>query len=249
MSVYRSLIFREFRVTRRTVILRLILILLIVAVFILPLLMGVFSDPESGEAEDLFSLYLVLPLLAGTAGILASFDTGIYKSDVNTGWARYSCVLPVTARQKAGAMLAAKLILMAAAFVILLIAPAAVSAAKTEVHIRESFMITLNSYLAVFAAGLVISSVQLAFIIQARDKDSMKKLGIIAGVIGLGLFELASNVIPDMNNGEGVSESKIAALFRLLTKFRTTLVLAGVLAALFAVSFFITLKALGRREP
>ena len=248
MSVYRSLIFREFRVTRRTVILRLILILLIVAVFILPLLMGVFSDPEPGE-EDLFSLYMVLPLLAGTAGILASFDTGIYKSDVNTGWARYSCVLPVTARQKAGAMLAAKLILMAAAFVILLIAPAAVSAAKTEVHIREPFMITLNSYLAVFAAGLVISSVQLAIIIQARDKDSMKKLGIIAGVIGLGLFELASNVIPDMNNGEGVSESKIAALFRLLTKFRTTLVLAGVLAALFAVSFFITLKALGRREP
>lgn len=248
MSVYRSLIFREFRVTRRTVILRLILILLIVAVFILPLLMGVFSDPEPGE-EDLFSLYMVLPLLAGTAGILASFDTGIYKSDVNTGWARYSCVLPVTARQKAGAMLAAKLILMAAAFVILLIAPAAVSAAETEVHIRESFMITLNSYLAVFAAGLVISSVQLAIIIQARDKDSMKKLGIIAGVIGLGLFELASNVISDMNNGEGVSESKIAALFRLLTKFRTTLVLAGVLAALFAVSFFITLKALGRREP
>lgn len=251
MSLYRSLIFREFKVTRKTVILRFILILLCSAVLSFSFILSASVDDISpDEKVDMTSLYTILAMLSAATALLASFDTGIYKADINTGWARYSYVLPATAKQRTNSMFIIKLILFAAALVINMLNPLILGLLMSKGKMEELITVSLNSFLISFAVGFIITTVQQSVTIWAKDKESLKKLGVIAGIAGLAVYMGAESLLPESKDGKLVdSDGSISRLLNSLTGYKMTLIAAGALILLFSASYIITLKALERREP
>ena len=93
---YKALVYREWKIAKKFYVLRSILILLFVLLF------GgiiVFSTRAGVKADGvwLFFLYLIVLFIAVAIGE----NNGVYKSDVNVGWLRFSWALPLTACEKA----------------------------------------------------------------------------------------------------------------------------------------------------
>ncbi len=100
MEKYKSLLYREWKITKKFYLLRIVLLLLFTALLGGGMIYAVNVGVEVGGANDgawLFLLYLLVLFIAAASGE----DNGVYKSDVNSGWLKYSWALPVTAHEKA----------------------------------------------------------------------------------------------------------------------------------------------------
>ena len=114
MKMYRSLVYREWRLSRGHYILMTILFLLTETVFILPVLVEKQSLLEM-TAEELretkVSIAVIALFLAAIGGFMAGMNNRVHKADIASGWKRYSYVLPPTAKQRAASDLMMKLIM------------------------------------------------------------------------------------------------------------------------------------------
>lgn len=250
MKLYRSLIFRELKVTRKHYILIIALFLLMEVFMLLPWIISV-QDMYTAEEQDKMKLTAVFmgAIVSGIGGIAAGMNNGIHQADINSGWKRYSIVLPATPGQKAMADLLTRLcyIVMIGAFT---------GAFPLVVRVFTGHSVALpimDIYLGVSAVAMVFDAIYCGVLMIAKDKKELKKYGSIASAVCLALFIILPDFSGDTDGAEKFSDELFWENARRLTDAAGSwTALAGVtaaLAAVCAVYFFIMKKTYERREP
>lgn len=247
MKMYRSLVFRELRLTRKRYALMFILFVLLAAMFALPAFRDdiFFDDTTEAEKYIIVTLFTIIPAAIGS--FIAGSNNGVHKSDINTGWKRYSFTLPATPVQKAGADLIVKLIVFVL-FGIVAIAQVllygALGFGRTAAH-------TVNVFLAAGAVSLLFDTVYCGIIMLAKDKDELKLYVIFAAAAGLGLLTIIDKLTPSGGFSEdGAKNEMILKNFAdFVGSGSFTVIAAGAFIVMCAVYFIVMRKVHGRREP
>lgn len=105
MALYRSLVYRELKLTWKHYFLYLVLYSLMGLLFMLPFVMwgGGHFEEESGlsyeNGKSIIQMFAVFLALLGA--VTSGSTNNVQKMDINSGWKRYSYTLPVTAGEKA----------------------------------------------------------------------------------------------------------------------------------------------------
>ncbi len=250
MKLYRSLIFRELKLTRNRRLLMLLLFGLLSLLMLTPIMIGDRSEP--GEESPAEMVLLLVGTVALTGGVLAGANNGLQKADISVGWKRYSFVLPPTAKQQALSGLLVKLCyilffgLLSAGFAWL----------YTIAANYNAFGIMLNIYLGAVCAGMLFAVVYIYIIMFAKTKKDLGIIGAIASV-GTVLLLVALNVLTDLiklpeqpaEGGALISDEQFNRLMTALTSHKTTLCIFAAFAVLCAVYFFVLWRSHERREP
>lgn len=254
MKKYKSLIFRELKIVRKTHLSMLATMAGLMVMFVLATVFIVKKDLKEGETIEAFALmisYMCTMIMAA----MSADDNDILKSDIVSGWRRYSLALPLTALEKTAAKHVIKLMVIIIAMVISILFSATVAAVNgigMSPSVIFCFFITLDIF-------LIIGIIKETIISRAVDKKSLKKLGIIAGGVVIVILAVVE-FLPDSD-----SETKLKAIFSELEKSNSPAVLnnyidfitipdtAGFIGialafVIFALSFLITLKNNERRE-
>ena len=105
MKLYRSLVYRELKLTWKHYFLYLVLYSLMGLLFMLPLVLsgeGSFDKKSGLSYETGKSIIQMFAVLLALLGAVTSGSTNnVQKMDINSGWKRYSYTLPLTAGEKA----------------------------------------------------------------------------------------------------------------------------------------------------
>lgn len=256
MKLYTSLIYREWKLTRKRFLLRLILFLLLSLLMLTPIMVGGLLDPEEGANVELILFFVGSVSLTGS--LLAGTNNGIQKADISSGWKRYSFVLPPTAKQQALSDLLVKLCdilffgLLSGAFAMIYSIAANYNA----------FGIMLNIYLGAVCAVMLIDVAYSYIIMFAKTKKDLGILGV-AAFLGAGLilkvanlFSAGKEMLSDDNaaehsaKGSGlISEESFNRFMTTLLSENTTLYLVIAFAVLCALFFLVMWRSHERREP
>lgn len=97
MTKFRSLMYREWRVSRKTNIIKALFLILFTAMM-WGMVFSIMNDPSIAEEEKEFRIidYFVMCVSCMSIGIAISMGDENFKSDLNSGWLRYSYSLPIT---------------------------------------------------------------------------------------------------------------------------------------------------------
>ena len=257
MKLYRSLVYRELKLTRKRFLIMLVLFLLTGLLLLMPFLIGTADDPANAD-EDAFSvLFLCSATLAATGGVLAGTNNGILKADIASGWKRYAWVLPAKPVQSAVADVLVKL-LWAGVFGLLSAGFAALCLHLTSCNV---LLHTVNGFLLVTAATLVIDVVYTAIVSLAKSGKELTKFILIATGGTFALFVILSRVFDKMagtttigqtvDGGNLLTEAQQERLMQMIDFLGSgamTLIAAGILAAVCAIYFLVLRNAYERRE-
>lgn len=188
---YKSLLYREWKVSKKFYLLRIVLLLLFTALLggTVLFLMNASTGPEAeaGVAEALdwtliFFFYLLVLFMAAASGE----DNGVYKSDVSSGWLKYSWALPVTAHEKAVTKYVFRGILILAGTIYMFASVGAICAITGFAHMKTvvyAFFWCLDAILATYIVRDYI-------VMNAVDMKALKKMGNIAIIVFVIVFEL-----------------------------------------------------------
>ena len=256
MKLYTSLIYREWKLTRKRFLLRLILFLLLSLLMLTPIMVGGLLDPEEGANVELILFFVGSVSLTGS--LLAGTNNGIQKADISSGWKRYSFVLPPTAKQQALSDLLVKLCdilffgLLSGAFAMIYSIAANYNA----------FGIMLNIYLGAVCAVMLIDVAYSYIIMFAKSKKDLAVIGV-AAIHGAGLiikivdlFSSGTNLLNDNNlaeqpaeDGALISDAAFNRFVTALSSGKTTLCIVIAFAVLCALFFLVMWRSHERREP
>ena len=258
MKLYRSLIFRELKLTRKRFLLMLILFLLLAALMLTPIMLGGFPAPAEGEDAPVEMILLFVGTVALTGGFLAGTNNGVQKADISTGWKRYSFVLPTTAKQQALSDLLTKLCYIL--FFGLLSAGFAMIYTITADY--NAFGIMLNIYLGATCAVMLIDVVYSYIIMFAKTKKDLGILGVVA-FLGAGmilkvasLFSAGKDILSDdkvteqsADGGALISDEAFNRFVTNLSSGKTTLCIFAAFVVLCVLFFLVMWRSHERREP
>jgi hypothetical protein len=251
MKLYRSLVYRELKLTRKRFLLMLILFLLLALLMLTPIMLDGFSAPAEGEESPVETILLLVGTVTLTGGFLAGTNNGLQKADISAGWKRYSFILPPTARQQALSDLLTKLCyilffgLLSAAF-------AWIYSAAADYN---SFGIMVNIYLGAVCAVMLIDIAYSYIMMFANDKKQLRIFGVIAffgaGIIlrAVGLFTDGKPAEQSAEDGVLISEEAFNSFFAALSSGKTTLCAAAAFAVICALYFLVMWRSHERREP
>ncbi len=251
MKLYRSLIYRELKLTRKRCILMLILFLLLSLLMLTPIMFGGFSAPAEGEDAPVEMILLFVGTVALTGGFMAGTNNGLQKADISAGWKRYSFVLPPTAKQQALSDLLTKLCyilffgLLSAAF----------AWVYTIAADYNAFGIMLNIYLGAVCAVMLIDAAYSYIIMFAKTKKDLGIIGIIAffgaGIIlkVIGLFINVDSPGQPAGDGDLISDEAFSRFVTALSSGKTTLCIFAAFAVICAFFFLVMWRSRERREP
>ena len=257
MKLYRSLIYRELKLTRKRCILMLILFLLLSLLMLLPIMIGGLSG-DSEMDEDLISLvWLASGVVALTGGFLAGTNNGLQKADINSGWKRYSFILPPTAKQQALSDLLTKLCyilffgLLSVAF---LMVSKIVSGINTAVEGIDPICRMLNIYLGAVCAVMLVDIAYSYIMMFANDKKQLKLISALA-FVGAGAVFKVFGLFPGMNktekpdeDGPMISEEGVNKFETFLSSGKTSLCILAVFVVLCVLFFLAMWRSHERRE-
>lgn len=196
MTKYKSLIFRELKLSRKSYLIGLALI----GVFTLFMLLSMFvlmSQTPEGESIDIFSLGLSYGIAAVVAAV-AMGDSSALKSDVESGWSTYSFALPVTAFDKAVVSIAVKVILLIVGAIIVL----PITFALHAIGASTFSPAVMYCYFIVADVTLIFHIVYHTIVIRADDTKTLKKLGTIAGIVIVAVFLLFDFIFAGSSDAE-----------------------------------------------
>ncbi|MBQ8326050.1 MAG: ABC-2 transporter permease [Lachnospiraceae bacterium] len=184
MKKYKSLLYREWKLSSKHYISRMCLLLM--ATILMALVVG-FMD-ATGGGFAVFISYLLVALAAG----LTSEDNGVFKSDINSDWMTYSYALPITALDKAITRYILKLItvVLGMAFGILC---AMGICAMVEVALSSNMIMHFFLILDVCLAYDLVTD---ALVLRARDTEELKKWSIISYSVMFGAIFVLPEFIP-----------------------------------------------------
>ena len=237
MKLYRSLIFRELKLTHKRFLLMLILFLLLAALMLTPIMLGGLSG-DSEMDEDLISIvWLASGVVALTGGFLAGTNNGLQKADINSGWKRYSFILPPTAKQLALSDLLTKLCyilffgLLSVAF---LMVCKIVAGINTAVEGIDPICRMLNIYLGAVCAVMLVDIAYSYIMMFANDKKQLKLISALA-FVGAGAVLKVFGLFPGMNKTEKPAEDGPMISEEAVNKFETILCSEKILLCILAV--------------
>ena len=252
MRLYRSLVYRELKLTRKRMIIMLILFLLIALLMMFPLFLSGGDLSAENSVETVVETLFFCGTIALTGGILAGTNNGLQKADISTGWKRYAFVLPPTAVQQALSDLLMKLcgILLFGLLTVL----------YTGIFSRfagcNAMLHVLNIYLGTVSVVMLIDTAYSFIMMLARDK---KQLGVVSAIafVGagvmlrvVGLFSDGSKQeAPAADDGALISDEAAQKALNAIGSCKTTgFLLAGL--AIVCVLFFLAMwRSHERREP
>ncbi len=258
MKLYRSLIFRELKLTRKRFLLMLILFLLLAALMLTPIMLGGFSAPAEGEDSPVEMILLFVGTVALAGGFMAGTNNGLQKADISTGWKRYSFVLPTTAKQQALSDLLVKL-----CYILLFGLLSAVFAMIYSVTANyNAFGLMLNIYLGAVCAVMLIDVAYSYIIMFAKSKKDLAVIGV-AAFLGAGLiikivdlFSSGTNLLNDndlaeqqADGGALISDEAFNRFVTALGSGKTTLCVVTAFAVICVLFFLVMWRSHERREP
>ena len=258
MKMYRSLVYRELKLTRRRCVLMLILFILMSLLMLLPILIGKLSG-GSGVDEDLLSIVILASgAVALTGGFLAGTNNGLQKADINSGWKRYSFVLPTTAKQQAVSDLLVKLCyilffgLLSAVFALVC---KIITGINIVVEGFDPVCLMLNIYLGAVCAVMLVDIAYSYIMMFANNKDQLKLISILA-FVGAGVVFGVFDLFPGMNKAEKPADDGAVIQEEAVNKFeaflcsgKTSLCLLAVFVVLCVLFFLAMWRSHERREP
>ena len=258
MKLYRSLVFRELKLTRKRFLLMLILFILLSLLMLTPIMLGRLSG-TSEMNEDLLSIVIFASgVVTLTGGFMAGTNNGLQKADINSGWKRYSFILPTTAKQQAVSDLLVKLCYIL--FFGLLSAAFAMIYSVTANY--NAFGLMLNIYLGAVCAVMLIDVAYSYIIMFAKSKKDLAVIGV-AAFLGAGLILKAVDLLAagaDLLKDDQAAEQPVeggalisdAAFNRFVTALgsgKTTLCIVIAFSVLCALFFLVMWRSHERREP
>lgn len=184
---YKSLLFREWKVSKKFYLLRIVLLLLctlmlgglMVYITTTGVVETVVVEGETVPAAEgatdwafIFLLYLLVLFMAATSGE----DTGVYKADVNSGWLKYSWALPVTAHEKAVTKLTFRGIVVLIGTVYMFVSIGVISAIAGFTHMKT----VVYAFFWCLDFCLLLDTIRDFVIMRAVDMKAVKKMGNIA---------------------------------------------------------------------
>lgn len=257
MKLYRSLIFRELKLTRKRCILMLILFLLLSLMLLLPIMIGGLSGDSEMDEELISIVWLASGIVALTGGFLAGTNNGLQKTDINSGWKRYSFILPPTAKQQALSDLLTKLCyilffgLLSVAF---LMVSKIVSGINTAVEGIDPICRMLNIYLGAVCAVMLVDIAYSYIMMFANDKKQLKLISALA-FVGAGAVLKVFGLFPGMNktekpdeDGPMISEEAVNKFETFLSSGKTSLCILAVFVVLCVLFFLAMWRSHERRE-
>ena len=175
MGVYRSLLYRKMMLTWKHYLLFFLMYLLLVILLTLPALISIVLRIGPVTLPDFVAEFFAL-ILALTGGLASGSDNNLHKSDVSSGWKRYSYVLPVDSHQKAMTDLLVKLIYFAV-FAVLASVSTLMADFKTGF---KSTVLLLNTFLLISAVVWFFDAIESEGIMLGIKNGGSKAVMIIA---------------------------------------------------------------------
>ncbi|MBR3044086.1 MAG: hypothetical protein IKI45_06350 [Oscillospiraceae bacterium] len=240
MNLYKSLIYRELKLSRKYYAL-IGMLLLFLAVSLMIVLILPSAESISADEEAVLPLDLVSIGIGIIGGFMGVRDGGNYNMDVKTGWARTVYALPVTGKQMACAALMQRMISLSAAAVINI---AYAIAFRTATGFSV-FIPLIAVFLICAGAGLILDTVYGAVVRMFRDKRQQKKMLVAGNAAVIAFFVLIEKAV-SLVFKPSVDLTKVL-------KFVQAPVFAVIGVAFFAASaltyYFTISKSYERREP
>lgn len=255
MKKYKSLIFRELKLSRKHYLGVFALIVIFAGLMLLSIFVSGREAVKNGESLDAFALAMsYMFAIVGSACIAA--DSGVFKEDMNSGWRRYSYALPVTAFEKTVAKYAVKIIAIIIGMAVIFLGSAAIFAAGGST-LKTG---TVCSFFLMLDFFLIFDIVFQAFILRAEDTKSLKKLGSIAGIITFIVVFILPEFIPEgdlpFNVDAFITDMETMKSPAGLNKYLEYITIPDVWGiigivltfVILALGFVVTLKSYERRE-
>ncbi len=253
MKLYRSLIYREFRLSRKYYILIALLFVLFEALVLLGIGLGLEDEEAAETVSEKLAGILITAIVPALGGFLCVRDANNYKKDVNSGWASYAKVLPANGKQRAFACI---LLRLGCAFFIGMLA--VVFSIITQMMTGlNTIMPTLSFFLSAMALAVLLDAVYNAVVMNTTDQKAFKTVAFIAFAAVAAVAWLVSKLIGRGEGGELLDDGlldkiKDPRISQKLYDFVTSFTFLGIsLAALtvaFIVYFIVVSKSLERRD-
>ncbi len=173
---FGSLLFREFRLTKKNMILLAGMMLALTAL----IWFSLFSADSLTDNINADSLVAIMALIS----MFSLFIDDIHYSDVASGWITYSYALPVTPLERAAVRFVRRLTVCAGSCLFSLANASAVCAylgkALGAVHILW--------YILIFSAALLTGMADTFFMLRSRNSGDIKKMRTASGMASLGIM-------------------------------------------------------------
>lgn len=245
MRKYKSLLFREYKLSRNHYLFRcIILILFLGLVFLTNLL----NRDESQEVKNSITMFMSL-LFAIITGFVCADDNGVYRSDINAGWHTYSYCLPISLFEKAIIRYFVKVlaILAGAGITALGCRIIAIGAgAKADMRMLFVFLFMADIY-------LLFEDIIHAVSLVAKDVRKSKIFWTIVIGAALGIISFVPDMIsldfldvPKDELGIALPNMILETVMKLIDKMDW--ILFPLLIVLLSAGFAVTYKSYGRRR-
>ena len=253
MKLYKSLVYREFRLSRKYYILIALLFLLFEAMVLLGIGFGLEDEDSAKTVSEKLAGIITTSIVPALGGFLCARDANNYKKDVNSGWASYARVLPASGKQRAFACILLRLLsalfigLLTVVFCVIINSITGISVTLPAVSV----------FLSAVAVTVLLDAVYSAVVMRTTDQKDFKKVAFIAFAAVAAVAALVSKLIGRGKNGELLDDGLIDILkapetTRKMYNFVTSLAFPGIAAAAavvaFVVYFIVVSKSLERRE-
>lgn len=242
---FRSLIFREIKLSRRIIILQSGLLLAWVALTWGALLSADANKLTDEELLGVSSAVVVMMPLIAALPMLINND---FKSDINSGWLGYSYALPISPLERTAARFSVRYAVCAVNVLLGLCDAAAVLAYSGNTLSSEHIV----WYIVVFAAAILYSLPNDIMLLRSRSAADMKKMQTAAGMTEVAIMAVLVVALMKIN---GVKLQDIAEGndkgFMDNTFFSAGSLLWAVplLLALTAANFFASYRSLSSAYP
>lgn len=251
MTKYASLIFREFKISKKHYFYRVLMLAAFIFLFIIALIVLSNDRTRNGVALDGFAL-MAMYLIGAIVAIIIAEDNGVFKSDVNSGWLRYSRALPLSAFEKAMAKYIFRMIMIIIGFAVCILS-SLVICSVTDSSMNTKGILTM---FLLFDVSLIFNIVIEAFIMRATDKKALKKMSYIISAILVAILFLPEFINFDSMNGQEESLEQTMQSVEKTNELLRKLVLpdavlyasVALMAVILITGFIITMKNFGRRE-
>lgn len=234
MKRFWSLLYHEFKLSKKSVIIRLGLLILW-SEFIRGIMLSAAANGQSLTAFLGGGEYVIV--MTALVCITVSLVDDVFKADLNSGWLLYSYALPVTTFERAAVRFVRRILMCAGGMAFSLVNAAVVCA-----YLKVPFTLKCIAYhIIVLDILLVINISEDFFTLSARDGNDLKKATIrtvftICGICAAAVVILLQCI--DIKNPQGIKLPGIGL---------GSLVWAlPLMILLMAAGFAITYKRLGR---
>lgn len=196
MTKFRSLMYREWRVSRKTNIIKALFLILFTAMM-WGMVLSVMTDSSiaEGEKEFLSVDYFVFCVSCFSIGMGIPTGDENFKSDLNSGWLRYSYSLPITIYDRISARMVRTAISTVIGFVFSII-NIAVCCSVADTPFSMSYIII---HFCVLVFTLAISIIFDFFTLSARSIEEQKTKSEQGGIIIFIIVVAASLLLMKIN--------------------------------------------------